>query len=213
MATRWARFARGWVAAVFSTFVAALSHTLGGGAAPGALAVVLSLAFAGIICVGLCGRTLSRWRVGASVVVSQLLFHGLFSLGAPGGALTAPAGSALGAHEHAAIGILSMTGGADAVHGSTLQGAAHHDGAMWAAHGVAALLTIAALRYGEAAFWGLFATARLVIRALFAPVRLAIVPLIPRRAPSTAPLRVPRDLALVLSVMRHRGPPLVARVA
>jgi hypothetical protein len=38
MGARWARFARGWFVAGFSLFVAALSHTDGGGAAPGGLA-------------------------------------------------------------------------------------------------------------------------------------------------------------------------------
>ena len=50
MHTRWARFVRGWIVAAVSTFVAALSHTLGGGSVPGPLAVVVSLAFAGMIC-------------------------------------------------------------------------------------------------------------------------------------------------------------------
>jgi hypothetical protein len=85
MTTRWARFARGWIVAGFSTFVAALSHTLGGGAVPGLLAVVVSLAFAGIVSIALSGRTLSTWRLSAAVLLSQLIFHGLFSFGGAGG--------------------------------------------------------------------------------------------------------------------------------
>ena len=42
MSTRWARFARGWLAAVFSTLIAAASHTIAGGP-PRWLAIVLSL--------------------------------------------------------------------------------------------------------------------------------------------------------------------------
>lgn len=62
MTTRWARFTRGWLGAVFSTFVAALSHTAGGGSGPGLLPVALCLAFAVIVCIGLAGRSLSLWR-------------------------------------------------------------------------------------------------------------------------------------------------------
>src|SRR5918998_1156574 len=113
MTTRWARFARGWMVAGFSTFVAALSHTLGGGHAPGWLGVVLSLAFAGVVCVGLAGRTVSGVRVGVSVLLSQLIFHGLFSLGAAGGALVqAPAA---GAHGHEAASVLAVTANSPAL--------------------------------------------------------------------------------------------------
>lgn len=208
MATRWARFARGWVAAVFSTFVAGLSHTLAGGAVPNFVAVVLSLAFAGIVCIGLAGRTLSLWRMAASVLISQLIFHGLFSFGAAGGALTvspaAPAPS--GAHQHAPIGMLADLGSAPVGHG------AGHDSAwMWAAHAVAAVVTIVALRHGESAFWGLFATVRLGIRSLFAALAGVLggvtLPGSLRSAVSTARVFTPRDLALVFSRMRHRGPP------
>ncbi|MGO4689602.1 hypothetical protein [Glaciibacter sp. 2TAF33] len=207
MATRWARFMRGWVAAAFSTFVAALSHTLGGGAAPGALAVIVSLAFAGMVCVGLSGRTLSAWRVAASVILSQLIFHGLFSLGAPGGALTTDAstGAPLAAHHHTALAITHGVTGSMEGHG-----ASHVGAGMWIAHGAAAVLTIVALRHGEAAFWGMLTTARLVIRRIVT-VAAAITPAVPtRRTPSTGLVFVPREPALVFSVMRHRGPPVSA---
>ena len=103
MTTRWARFARGWIVAVFSTFVAALSHTVGGGADPGLLAVVVSLAFAGILSVGLSGRTLSTWRLTLAVLLSQLIFHGLFSFGGAGGRLAAPDAGTGHAHDTSAV--------------------------------------------------------------------------------------------------------------
>jgi hypothetical protein len=206
MGTRWARFARGWAVAGFSMFVAALSHTLGGGAAPGTMGVVFSLAFAGIICIGLTGRTLSVWRVGASVIISQLIFHGLFSLGATAGALAvatdASGGVALAAHQHTAIEIVHSAAGSAVAHGPQ-----HTGVGMWMAHGVAALVTIAALRHGEAALWGLLANARLVSRRVVT-LAAAITPAAPtRQAPTSGLVFVARELALVLSVMRHRGPP------
>jgi len=217
MGTRWARFARGWIVALFSTFVAALSHALAGGAVPSIVAVVLSLAFAGIICIGLAGRTLSLGRMAVSVLISQLIFHGLFSFGGSGGALTvspsatvppaASAGSAgAGAHEHGPIGLLADLGSASVGHS-----AAHDATWMWVAHAVAALITIVALRHGETAFWGLFCTVRLGIRSVFSVLAGVLVgvtmPAITRSAATTARVFAPRDLALVFSRMRHRGPP------
>ncbi len=213
MGTRWARFARGWIVALFSTFVAALSHASAGGAVPSIVAIVVSLAFAGIICIGLAGRTLSLGRMAVSVLVSQLIFHGLFSFGGPGGALTvspssASAGAAgAGAHEHGPIGVLADLGAAPVGHG------AGHDHVvwMWVAHSVAALITIVALRHGETAFWGLFCTVRLGIRSLFQALAGVLVgatlPGIPRSSATTARVFTPRDRALVFSRMRHRGPP------
>ena len=208
MHTRWARFARGWIVAAFSTFVAALSHTLGGGAVPGLLAVVVSLAFAGMVCVTLAGRTLSFWRGAASVLISQIIFHGLFSLGAPGGALGADALAASGTHQHAALpGLIDPMALSATAHVS-------HDGAaMWFAHCVAAIVTILALRYAERAFWSLVENVRLGIRTLFAPAQLEVPVDAPQRIGHEAPVFTPRDLVLVLSAMRHRGPPVFALAA
>lgn len=200
MSTRWARFARGWIVAVFSTFVAALSHTLGGGAVPGVLPVVVSLAFAGMACVALSGRTLSLWRLVPAVLVSQLLFHGLFSLGGSGGRLVAA--DAHAAHTHAAGQVMVMT---DATGAAAAAG--HHGVVMLLAHLGAGLVTVLALRFGERAFWGLFDSARVALHALLIAVLPAAVPTDLRHTAPTAPLARPRDLVLLLSPMRHRGPP------
>ena len=208
MHTRWARFARGWIVAVFSTFVAALSHTLGGGSAPGLLAVVVSLAFAGMVCVALSGRTLSFWRGAASVLISQVIFHGLFSLGTPGGALGPEAIAASRTHQHAALpGLIDpivLTSSGHGVHNGT---------AMWLAHVGAAIVTIMALRYAERAFWSLVENVRLGIRTLCVPAQLAVPVATPQRIAHEAPVLTPRDLVLLLSVMRRRGPPVFALAA
>jgi len=203
MTTRWARFARGWIVAGFSTFVAALSHTVGGGAAPGALAVVVSLAFAGIVSIALSGRTLSTWRLSLAVLLSQLIFHGLFSFGGAGGRLAttdAAAGHAHGAGQS----VMLMPAGA----GSGAMGAGDHGLMMTLAHIVAAVVTIVALRYGERSFWGLFATAGVALRSLVRAIRLTPVPLILRVIVAVSPWLPPRDLRVLLSPMRHRGPPV-----
>lgn len=208
MTTRWARFTRGWIVAFISTFVAAVSHTLGGGSGPGLLPVVISLAFAGMICIALAGRTLSFWRSTLAVIASQVIFHGLFSIGGTGGALSPDAIAASAAHQHALLpGVIQATG-------SSAAHAAGHDGAtMWVAHLVAAVVTITALRFGERAFWGLFDTARLLVRALFQPGLAVVVPPIVGSRPTTARVNAPRDLLVLLSSVRRRGPPLGLRVA
>src|ERR1700709_933648 len=84
MTTRWARVVRGLVAASVAVFVADFAHVPGGGATPGFAGIALALAFSTLVCIGLAGRTLARWRVAASVVVSQGAFHLLFQvLGTP----------------------------------------------------------------------------------------------------------------------------------
>lgn len=203
MTTRWARFARGWIVAAFSTFVAALSHTLGGGATPGLLAVVVSLAFAGIVSIALAGRTLSTWRLSAAVLLSQLIFHGLFSLGGAGGSLL----TTTAAHTHHAgnTAVLVSSAASAAMPGTD------HGLMMSVAHVVAAVITVVALRFGERAFWGLFTTAAMALKTLVRVIVLAPMPAIPGVIAASAAIVAPRDLLVLLSPMRHRGPP--ARLA
>jgi hypothetical protein len=197
VSTRWARFARGWLAALFSTLVAAVSHTLAGGTSPSAVSFVVALAFAGIACVALTGKRLSIVRLVASVVLSQLAFHSLFSsIGVSSGTVSAP----VGAHEHGAALAQVATGG----------GAMHHtDAWMWAAHAFAAVVTIVALRHGEAAFWRLRETALLFLRTIFA--RVPVVPSLP--SSSRAPLVWAQHLDartcdFIRSSLGLRGPPV-----
>lgn len=208
MTTRWARFTRGWIVAFVSTLVAAVSHTLAGGAGPGVLPIVVSLAFAGMICVVLAGRTLSLWRGALAVLASQFIFHGLFSLGESGGAITADAISTSGTHQHSLLpGIIEATGGTAVTH------VGHDSPTMWLAHGAAAGITIVALRFGEGAFWSLFDTARLIVRALFLPTVTVIVPPVLARRANTARVSVPRSIFVLLSSVWLRGPPLVSSVS
>ena len=205
MTTRWARFVRGWFVALVSTLIASVSHTVGGGAAPSALAVVVSLAFAGILCVGLAGRTLSRVRVTLAVLLSQLIFHALFSFGGAGGSLSQDALTAGSTHNHSELAGLPWL--ADTASASS-HGADHAGWMMWLAHAIAAVLTVAALRHGEQAFGGFVEFSGRSIRALIQhAVSVLPQPTAIRRAPFTAPLDVPRDLGVLLVARPHRGPP------
>lgn len=209
-AGRWSRFCRGWAAAGFATFVAALSHTFAGGGAPGLLAIVVSLAFAGIICIGLTGDAASTWRMSVSVVASQLVFHGLFALTGAAGSTgaTLVEREPAGAHHHAlALSVVSSAPAAPhAVH-------AYLGSSMLVAHALAAIVTIVALRHGEGALRGLLSTARLAVRILFARLAGAIAPRSPRRTLHTAPVATASVRDVLISPMRHRGPPRDARAA
>lgn len=201
MATRWARVARGFIAAAVATLVAALFHVAGGGSAPSALALTLSITFSVLAALALTGRRLSTWRLAASVVISQALFHVLFSLGSASTTFATADGSM---HVHAGSHLVAMT----APH-AAMASVIPDSPLMWFAHASAALVTIAALRFGERAFWGLFETVRMRLARtrripLAAPVALTRT-LVPVARFESGHLR---DLGVLLGRMRHRGPPV-----
>jgi hypothetical protein len=215
MTSRWARFARGWLAALIATFTAVCSHALAGGGMPSAVAIVLSVAFSGLVCVGLAGKTLSRVRLAAAVAVSQFAFHGAFSLlGEATLAGAEPAGMQHSAAQMTAEIAALPAGQAIIGHslGHSFDGA---DASMWLGHVVAAVLTILAIRRGERAFWGLFDLARLRVGAAWrllthlSPV-LSLDPLASAVAIDRAIL--PRPMGRVFSSLRHRGPPAFAAI-
>jgi hypothetical protein len=183
MESRWARVARGVSAAGFATFVATFSHTLAGGSGASPFGVAVSFVISAMVCTMLTGRGLSLWRLTVSIGLSQFLFHALFSgLGTPVVA------------EHS---MQSMDIAAPHLHDSST---------MWLAHAAAALVTVAAFRFGEQAFWGVVNTARLLVARLL--VVTAPVLDVPRPVVTVERRFVPRDLTLLLSSMRHRGPPV-----
>ncbi|GIG34934.1 hypothetical protein [Cellulomonas pakistanensis] len=181
-----------------ATFAALMSHVLGGGAVPGPLGIVLPLVLATPVCLVLAQVRLGWLRLACSVGISQLLFHTLFSLGAVGRA--APAAD--GAHQHA--GATTLVPDADAMAHS-----GHASGSMWLAHAGAAVVTVLALRHGEAALARVVAAVRRAAHRVLV-VRVPALPVLPH-APA-APLRDEhawRPVARVLtsaSVVR-RGPP------
>jgi len=201
MNTRWARFARGWIAAIVSLFVAACSHALAGGALPATAGLALCLAFSGAVCVLLAGKTLSLARLSIAVGLSQLLFHGLFSLltDAP---LGTPAPAGVGMHLGADPMVLQL----GSARSTAPQMNADADLRMWLGHAFGAIITIAVLRFGERAFWALARLARLCISRILDSVFPVETPIAARSR------RAHRDVvatpgSLVFSIHRHRGPP------
>jgi hypothetical protein len=195
MTTRWARFLRGWTAAAVSVFVALCSHGLAGGDVPSPAGVALCLAFAGMICIALAGKTLSLPRLAVSVAVSQFLFHGAFSLLGSAPATAQNGSMAINMAPHA----LHLRAAADS--GMTMPAW------MWFAHAIAAVVTIAALRYGERAFWAGLALARPFVIRMLAFVDSAETPRRPGPVDSTR--RGHRSRLIVVS-RSLRGPPALA---
>ncbi|WP_105035241.1 hypothetical protein [Cryobacterium aureum] len=194
MATRWSRFARGWLTAVVAVLVAALSHVAAGGQAPAPVSASIALAFAGMVSIALAGKKLSLVKLSVSVGFSQVLFHLVFGLGGTAGSMTM-------AGHHGATTVIVGAASASPVSPAM--------GWMWVAHALAAIVTIVALRRGERTFWAVVELAR---TALVAVVIALCIVLPPRRvARMRAAVHrefVPLDLAVLLSPMRHRGPPL-----
>ncbi|TXN31402.1 hypothetical protein [Lacisediminihabitans profunda] len=207
MTTRWARFARGWLAALVATFTALCSHAIAGGGMPSAVAIALSLAFSGLVCVALAGKTLSRVRLTAAVAVSQFAFHGAFSLL---GEATLPPGVGSAGMQHSAAQMAAQI--ADLPAGQAVVGP---DATMWLGHAIAAVLTIVAIRRGERAFWGLFDLARLCVSAVWSLVARPVAVRSPDPLASTVATEraiVPRPVDLVFSSLSHRGPPALAAI-
>ncbi len=196
MRARRIRVLRGLIAAATATLVAALSHTLSGESAPGVFALAAASVLAVFVCILFAGRSLSPLRLGASVVLSQLGYHLLFAL-AP-----ATSGTVTTGGHHSGM-VLLTTDAATHVHASA-------GPAMWFGHAVAAVVTIGALLHGERVLLALVDTLRLGIRALL----VGRAPSIIGRPSLTGVDWLPVFVAsqrLLLSVMRHRGPPLAAR--
>jgi hypothetical protein len=201
VSTRWIRVARGTLAALLSTFVAAFSHAAAGGAAPSGAALSLAIAFSTIVCVALAGRRLSYWRIGASVTASQVFFHTLFSLiGTPTADVR---GTAAGAHHtHDMAAMLQPT--ADGAAGA---GAIALDVVMISGHLIAAVVTFAAIVWGERAVRGTLGTALLRLGRFAALLPAPVFVSRPVRLGSVLRVDAPAVLELLLASLWHRGPP------
>lgn len=204
MTVRGVRLMRGLAAAVSATSVAAFSHVIAGGPSPDAAIVFLSLALSGLVCTALTGRELSLWRLCTAVVLSQGLFHGLFTLD-PSSHAMATTAQPSGHAGHSTQPMLE--------HVVTAGAMDHSAPTMGLAHAIAAALTIAVLRHGEVTTVRLIQALRLKLvpfLRLFQP--LAVAPGAPFD-PTNWPVRPLRNLGVLLLVMRYRGPPTLPVVS
>lgn len=190
------RAARGVSAAVLATFVATLSHSVAAGDLPAVLNIVLAVSLAAPLCIALVGRTVSWVRLTAAIATSQLLFHSLLALDLSG------TGVPVGASHHG--GAVALAEAAASGHSHMLTGT--ESPWMWAAHALAAAVTVVALGSGERALRTVAGLMVDTFRALV-PVREPRPVAVPRLRPEPPLLTASMT---VLSGMRHRGPPLAA---
>lgn len=192
MHARHSRTLRGMTAAAVATWLAAVSHTIGGGTAPDGALLLVVTALAAPLGVALAGRRLGLVRLSLTVILTQVLLHVAF-------AWTAGLDPAA-ATGHVHGGALPTGGQATAV---------LPDLGMMLAHALAALLTIALLHRGERAARvvarGLRELVARLVVSLGSPVTPPPVP-VPAEHPSPIGIRVARVVPL-------RGPPVLVTAA
>ncbi|MFJ6531701.1 hypothetical protein [Microbacterium sp. NPDC091662] len=193
MNPRQLRLVRAAVVSSAATLLAALSHTLGGGAAPHLLLIVAVATLLTPFSALLVGVRRSRGRVAIAVFLGQAAFHAVFQLlGSPTGA-TPIAG---GGHAHH-LDLTALTSTSPAATPSAL---------MLSAHVVAAVLTTLLVWHGEA-------VVRVVARWVDALLRRASVgaPAMHRRPARLRSITVTGFDAAVAVAVPRRGPPALLR--
>ncbi|WP_395245648.1 hypothetical protein ACGGZK_07495 [Agromyces sp. MMS24-K17] len=215
MRTRRARVARGAAVAAFAAFTAALAHTVGGGHAPGPLAIVLALAFATPLAMLLAGPVAGRARLvatSASAVATQAALHLLYAVGLGGAAAGTASGGASavgsggaghGSHDASASWSLIADAAPAVDHGHAL---------MPVSHLVAAALTVAALAVADRAFDALARVVRVAVARLVT-LRIPLA-----RMPSRVRLRAVRRVRALraahdVAAQWYRGPPAAVPAA
>jgi hypothetical protein len=184
---------------VFAIFVASLAHTLGGGAPPGPLALMVALAFSVPLATALTGARARLVRTAVSAVVAQAALHLTYAIGgsAPASvdASTAHAGHSLGATQ------LATTSATSVDHGNPWMPIAHLG---------AAALTLGALVLGDRVVVAVGRAVRVFVRRLTS---------IPSRVDAPS-FRIPTFFAeaspfvsRVAVALGSRGPPVEAAAA
>ncbi|MFF2276271.1 hypothetical protein [Agromyces sp. NPDC058126] len=199
------RTLRGSVVALTATLLASLAHTIGGGAPPGTISLVVALAFSvpfGIAMVGTGARPL---RTAFAAVAAQLALHTTFSLSAG----TAPGGQRIeGALAHSGHSPTAVRGAWTELAGIGASAHAEHfGGAMPLAHVVAAVVAIAGIRLVDGAIRAIAEVWRsiLVAVALLLAPSLAVAPR--RNVCDRSTVRERPLLARLESSVVRRGPP------
>lgn len=190
------QLARGASTAAVALFLAAFSHGVAAGEAPGGVGLVFAALLALAASVAFVGRRTSSVRVALAVIMSQGAFHLLFGVGAGGADRLVVSGT--GHHQVVTV----VEGAAPAVTHT-----AHADATMLVAHALAAALTIAYLLAVEAAAWrSLAGTARRLVGRLTGATTVApVVVAVPRPTADARPVLLRSRLRY--AGLRDRGPP------
>jgi len=188
------RLVRAAAVSSVATLLAALSHTLGGGAVPHMLLILAVATLLTPLSALLVGIRESRGRVAIAVFLGQAAFHVVFQLlGSPTG--TAPIAGGGGHAHHLDLSALSST--APTAAPGTL---------MLFAHVVAAVLTTLLVWHGEA-------VVRVVARWVDALFRRASAgaPAMHRRPPRLRSTTIPSFAVTISAAVPRRGPPALLR--
>lgn len=190
MTSRQLRLLRGAAASSGATVIAAVSHTVGGGAPPHPLLIAALSVFLAPVAALLVGRRLSLFRLSTAVLVSQSVFHVLF---VALNATVTPTVAGSGHHHALSLGPVDSPG------------AIAPDAGMLGAHVVAAILTIALLWRGEA-----------MLRAIARWVRAALRTRMPVAHSRPAPASIARTARIIVHAVNlgdasRRGPPILSR--
>lgn len=203
MTTRRAQVSRGLAAAALSTCVAALAHSVANGHAPSGVAVALSLAFSSLLCIAIAGRRFSWQTTTLSVLLSQLLFHGIFTLepsssqGTAAASLTPP---------HSATPIHQIVPG-----GPSAPPVLHGD--MVLTHLAAAVITIFYLIWVQGTMTALGRTLRLRLGALLSLLGSPLdAPHLPSNSATPGETR-PRGDRRMATTISYRGPPAIPAIS
>lgn len=188
MTSRQLRLLRGAAASSIATIIAAVSHTIGGGAPPHPLLILALGVFLTPVAALLVGRAPQIGRLSTAVVLSQTIFHVLFV------ALGATASPTVHARHHHVITLDPLT--------STVA----PDAGMLGAHIAAAILTIALLWRGERLLRGVARWVRAALRTRM-PRLHADWP-VPASCATTARRFVSR---VRIGDVSRRGPPVFSR--
>lgn len=191
MTSRQLRLVRAAAVSAVATLIAAVSHTLGGGAAPHPLLVLAVSTLLTPLCAILVGVRRSRLRVAVAVLVSQALFHLLFdALGSPTG--SGPSGATGHAH-HLDLALLGPVAPVEDL-----------DAGMLFAHAVAAVLTTLLIWHGDA----LVRVVARWVQALLLRAAIRVSADHRRPVPLRSVLLPPFHPAISVGVSR-RGPPVL----
>lgn len=193
MTSRQLRLTRAIVISAVATLIAAVSHTIGGGAAPHPLLIAAVSVLITPLTALLVGVRASRARTAATVVLTQAAFHLVFQmLGAP------TVGSAVGVPGHVHAVDLTAFASLSAVPAPTLE--------MTGAHLLAAILTTALLWHGES----LMATVAGWVHALLHSTP-EIAPATHRRPAPPVSAGLPFLVITLAATLTRRGPPSLLR--
>ncbi len=207
MHARAQRLVRGWIVGFVATTVAAVSHSLAGGYEPGLLSFGVALVFAGLLGTAVIGRRPSLPRLGLAVGASQLAFHLFFSLLGAGGAAGA-------ASQNGMSGMAGMDAPIPAPAPPMSMSMSGHDHlvdpGMWAAHAVAAALTILFLRRAELAVWSMLTRLGRLVVARVVATPTPVVPIAPPQLLAAVSHVRPLVSRVLVTSARRRGPPLLA---